>query len=301
MKLVIHAGMPKAGSTSIQNILFENRDSFLQDYGLFYPTPEGSFHNHFDFYKLVSMADKQRAQEYLQEIVAFAKRYEARTIVLSSEDLFFLPSHDEAFQILLDVVSDDVTVVPSFFLVVRHPNTWIRSHLMQIISNGAFAMDENSNRYVELGQFVAQNTRRFLNSGLPATLIPYTQISSNGGIISAFFDSLGISDVPFRNRLDNVTGKERFFSAEMLVGLVCGLRALNSDNLHVNSPEIDSLRRTLREAIDSAAGDQVFSKVFNSFENVITAEISKVIARSCEMLSTEDIELFEKIRDWEYL
>src|SRR5688572_13549466 len=118
--LYIHPGMPKAGSTSIQNVLYDRRSELLERHGTYYDVPEKDpFRNHYCFYDLVFQNRWNEARDSLHAYLSAATSRKANKLILSSEDLYFLPLHENTFKGLLSLLHDLPSVTASFVIVVR--------------------------------------------------------------------------------------------------------------------------------------------------------------------------------------
>ncbi len=212
MKLYLHVGMTKSGSTSIQNAFSEHREAILEKYGIAYPEAGTSFQNHHELYTLLCGPEPEPVLKYLENACETARRMGARAVLLSSEDIFLLPNLPEKMQYLTDALRALKDVETRIVFVVRHPRTWMRSHIAQLLSNGAFALDEYSDRYAELPQNLVQCIRayRALDPGTP--FLSYGGATANGTLIRDFFALLDVAMEENWERNDNTTGKDRFYS-----------------------------------------------------------------------------------------
>lgn len=148
--LVLHVGMPKTGTTSIQNSLAANRD-WLYSQGIHYPSlvpgmPGPSTAHHAVAHALAESTLRQRIQ-----LVRFRRRVlraavPARMTVLSAEPIYrhllgrkstdieeFLHGHLAYLRRLAEYLSGfDVQIL----LYLRRPDTFIVSHYKEAINNG---------------------------------------------------------------------------------------------------------------------------------------------------------------------
>lgn len=294
MKLYLHVGMTKSGSTSIQNAFSEHAETILKKYGVAYPAPEASFQNHHELYTLIWDADPAPVQAYLEEACAKAQRRGARSVLLSSEDLFLLPNEPEKMQCLARVVEALKGVETRIVFVVRHPRTWMRSHIAQLLSNGAFALDEYSDRYAELPQNIAECIRAYAALDPEILLMSYGRSAANGTLVKDFFGLLDLALEEDWERNDNATGRERFYSMEAQIGLLCGLRAFNQE-LHPNSKSIDALRSSIRELVDSMSKNASVARLLNPMEAILRHELNILIDNSISTLSPADQEYLNRL------
>ena len=121
--LYLHIGLPKTGTTSIQNYLFENREALMQR-GVCYPKPLASVGHHaeallflrekhpetiFHWHRQATEAADNNCGKLSQLVRMFDSDLsqmatENRSLILSSEGIF------EAFQ-----TADDIAIFPLFF------------------------------------------------------------------------------------------------------------------------------------------------------------------------------------------
>jgi hypothetical protein len=289
MKLYLHVGMTKAGSTSIQNAFSEHREIILGKYGILYPEPGTSFQNHHELYQLIWNGDPEPVKAYLEGACALARSAKAQRLLLSSEDMFLLPNTPAKMLCLAEVLRALEGVEARIVFVVRHPRTWMRSHIAQLLSNGAFALDEYSDRYTELPQNIVECIKAFLAMDQRMLLMSYRRSTANGTLVRDFFGLLDIALEEDWERNDNVTGKDRFYSMEAQIGLLCGLRALNYKS-HPNSKSTDALRSSIRELVDSMSKNPSVARLLNPLEAILRHELNILIDNSISKLSLADHE-----------
>lgn len=129
-KLVLHCGLPKTGTTSLQAYFFAHADKYRAA-GIFYPTDGADKRdkNHAWFSKHL----RASSVEYLQETLRICPE-DCHTLLLSDESLFVeLPGlSDDARAALSDALAGrDVEIV----LVEREKIAWMRSFYLQSVQN----------------------------------------------------------------------------------------------------------------------------------------------------------------------
>jgi hypothetical protein len=92
-KIIIHFGPPKTGTSAIQNWLNSNRDTLLS-YGIFYPEHDVdennvSSGNHMSIFTNDSDNELKLDNAKIQALLKKFDKYEAHTLLLSSEYFFF--------------------------------------------------------------------------------------------------------------------------------------------------------------------------------------------------------------------
>lgn len=87
MKLILHIGTPKTGTTAVQRFLHANRQS-LPDYGIHYATPPNSHGHANSVANALSTGDDRAMQTFLAKHVKCARRRGADTILVSAENFY---------------------------------------------------------------------------------------------------------------------------------------------------------------------------------------------------------------------
>lgn len=285
MKLIIHIGLNKAGSTSLQNELWENREILCKEFNVFYKTYSEEFNNHYDFYSLLESGNAKASQEYLENYISEARNASAKAAIISSEDLFSLSSNIGNFSNLLSLLDSLDSVDSEFLLVTRSYENWAKSYIMQLLRNGALS---NSSwvELVGLGGYLASGIRSWRNTKFPIQLVDLESRNQPGGFVNNMMKRLGY-DTKFNNRHDNRTGKERFLTSEVLIGFVIGLKSRIND-VHPNANEMDFFRNELESVINELAHESGVSYILNYFERYLKEYINVFVDRTISCLSEED-------------
>ncbi|MFZ5775632.1 MAG: hypothetical protein ACOY3Z_09140 [Thermodesulfobacteriota bacterium] len=294
LRLIVHIGMNKTGSTSIQNTLSEAKDRLREQSGFFYDTEMDSsgFQNHYQLFVWAAKGDQNKIRTYLEQYVNMAMSFSARTAMLSSEEFFSLTSHPSLFHIFIESLQSLDHVDVELLLVVRPFSDWARSFLMQLVSNGAFCINEGFYEYELLASNIANGIRMLETCGVPISILPLSLGKNPGGLTNNVMRTLGFESA-FEDRHDNATGTKRFFTAEFLSGLACGLRA-RLEGLHPNSPEIDKFRTKIRSIIDDRSQNNVVAEILDFYEQHIRYDVERLITKMVEKLSDADRQLFTK-------
>jgi hypothetical protein len=131
-RLIVHIGNPKAGSSSIQKFLYENRQDFEID-GIFYPAPPGTKEESHSalakHYLNAALAPGQEALpiELLEKMIAETS---APTIVLSSEYFIHAHNHPQMMRALAQLVRS-CDLDPTVIALVRPQIFWLNSAYTQ--------------------------------------------------------------------------------------------------------------------------------------------------------------------------
>jgi len=93
MKIVIHMGLHKTGSTSFQNFLSNNKVA-LMTVGILYPDSDNNEESQWKIPNQLMLENWSFLEEYFKKIISIAKSNSARTIFISSEDMSILLSEN---------------------------------------------------------------------------------------------------------------------------------------------------------------------------------------------------------------
>lgn len=92
LKLYVHIGQPKTGSSAIQAFLNYNREKLAKEYGILYPNfhqpnfGEGFYHNHGEmFVKLHSVDEYQKFTECFIECQQYCHEHDINSVIISWE------------------------------------------------------------------------------------------------------------------------------------------------------------------------------------------------------------------------
>jgi len=158
-RLIIHIGMPKTGSTSLQSFLFDNSDE-LKELGIFYPK---QLHHHnikfypifldnpFDFIhqrKFFSSDEiaRKKHDEYKKDWINLFENNDYRDFIISSE-LLYLCTKKQISKIykLIEGYFDDVKII----CYIREPVSFLRSHIQQGIKAGLIVEEKPENLIIK--------------------------------------------------------------------------------------------------------------------------------------------------------
>lgn len=148
-KIVLHAGLPKTGTTSIQTAFYAQRRALLDEERLLYPSLDANLTNalctlfHDDPRKHIT--NKLAGLTTLEAIAPLQNEYrkalekeigstEWDTLLLSAEGISNLSRH--ALRQLREW-GDRFTTKWSVFLCVRHPVAYVRSLMQQLLKSGS--------------------------------------------------------------------------------------------------------------------------------------------------------------------
>ncbi len=218
-EIILHVGLPKTGTTSIQETLFlHDNNVFLIEQGYLYPecwpvnhslAIYSAFCDHPDKYELniyqglnqdeIKVANKN----YLDTLVSWTKEIPHKKLIISGEDISSLT--DNNLFLLRQYLESLYTPKPiiKVFLYVRNPVDWAESGIQELM------------KYNQTKQDAINYYKNILNNHLSSTLDKlinifgreYVKITSfekaithNHGIVGHFLMSIGFN----KNHLSNI-------------------------------------------------------------------------------------------------
>lgn len=166
MKIYIHIGLHKTGSTSFQRSCEENAD-LLRDHGLYYPLslPNQSFYSqHHDIAILVENKDWDGVREVLNWIVDEAQISSAETVLLSSESFSGLVGKKGSGfkyfeQLLLERFSD-----LRYYCVFRKAEELLASNFKQQLAHSGVGLLSSKQTIREMLAYSLRNADNLVNA-----------------------------------------------------------------------------------------------------------------------------------------
>ncbi len=233
-RIYLHIGTHKTGTTTIQELYFENRKLIAEEVGIFYPCLDS---NHGNFLRLVfeqeegatlrawfpselSMPSQEVRDSTLKKLEKELDDTKCRQALFSGEWLSLMrPEEIHAFRNWLLTYTQDIVVLT----FVRNPRDWFESSISQIMKYG-MTLDESVARisrrvgFKELigrwrDAFGAENVRVFDMDGLK---------KEPGGLLGGFHAELGISSDTLMKCSLNAVERNRRVSQEY-VALIDGI------------------------------------------------------------------------------
>lgn len=246
MRLVVHVGMPKAGSTSFQWLLRDRRDDLLHELGLHAEPPGGAL-NDFALYQHLAAGRLPEALGYLAGKRAAAEVAGRDAVVISSENLFEFDPGKGAFGALLAAARQDFETV-TLLLVVRSLPTFMPSYALQLLHNGQLAFQNPW-----LASWIVGQARAFATAAFPAEVVSFDVATARGALLSALISAVAGREVTTPERIENRTPT----LPSLLVaasGATCRLKASEWE-VDVNAPEVDAVRRDMRALLERCLSD----------------------------------------------
>ena len=152
-RLILHIGMHKTGTSSIQSTLWNSRAQ-LENYDVYYPTIQ-EFNHSFSFYpmfiddhtdhvfkrvKIYEPEDMKREQEKWRQL--WVKEFQLsnhKNFIISGENLSLLGKDDiRKLKEFVDPFFDEIRII----IYVREPISYMHSDLQQHVKSGICSIEE---------------------------------------------------------------------------------------------------------------------------------------------------------------
>jgi len=206
-RIILHIGLPKTGTSSIQQSLYENQ-ALLTSYRMSYPVFEGI--NHADinmcfvpdrlqeYYNIVNdRIETSSIEHHKSEYAAFLKREiskkRPKTVIISTESLF--KKFDITFIEYLKAITNR-NVELTVLCYVRDPVDWIKSASQQMIKYPKVTTNEDFRELV--GERGIKSFEWWVST-VGADHINVFSLETarqhSGGLISHFYQQLGVENI----------------------------------------------------------------------------------------------------------
>ena len=203
MKLYLHCGYHKTGSSFLQTLFSRNRD-LLQENGIYFPVASREYDmaagkispgNGPEFAKALKDNEKQKSSEFMAEYVTGAKKNGCNNILISSENFFHAFENPSAVILLADVAEMNGIDRIHALLYFRDPVSHALSTYKHRAKNGRISdlSDWLDSEYETMGLIEQFMKYRSLHS-VQWTCRKY-DAESDHMVKSAFADWLGV-DTP---------------------------------------------------------------------------------------------------------
>jgi len=288
VKALVHIGMPKAGSTSIQWALRKNADYLLQRHRVFSDPGSGEL-NDWRLYDMIMSGATETIEDYVGRKLEAGREAGAETVIFSAERLFALPDLTPQLCILLDALERRGAVSIEIAVIVRPLRAFLRSYIKQLLANGGL---ELSNGYLATWICLQLNAA----IGMPATVkaLSFEEASRDGKLISNFLSLVLGAEVQVPEMQENVSSNRPYWFISML-GQACKFRAalIGRD---INSPEVDTYRIILEERFDAIVASQ-FDLLPNLklIDTLLTGAMDDYISTSIGLVRHETMEIYNNI------
>lgn len=203
-KIVLHTGLPKTGTSTIQNVFYENRDFLLQQEGVLYPSllpnlstplhtifsanPQNQNVNKVSGFTTEELA--ARRQNYLDRLDAEISLREWNTLLLSAEGLSNLSVPDMT---KLREWGEKYALEWIVLVCVRHPVDYVRSVIQQSLKNGETLQDLYENLPTPRYSIRIANAMSMFGQENVKVFDFDTAAKNDGGIVGTFARQVGLT------------------------------------------------------------------------------------------------------------
>lgn len=247
--IILHVGMHKTGTTTIQNTLFENRDE-LEKAGIYYPAGWEVFGGnkraqsataHFRFAAALAEESSDKAQQLsdFRDLIS-RKLDDGKAVIISAESLYrhLVPNQSdegtseerkykarERFVIRLANYLSGLPVEAVMY--IRRPDSFAESMYGEVILNSENKQNFSSFIKTDLFRFDLQNQISLLEKHFTTTVLVF-ETEAKKGLTRSLFDATGLIGPPaeapalrtsvskkaiqwtlFRKKNDNITSLDR--------------------------------------------------------------------------------------------
>lgn len=289
-KVVIHLGMPKAGSTSIQLALRAAQETALTPNRIWF-TPVGDAFNDCAIYDMLVTQNLDGLRQYSEAKICTAANAGADVVIFSAERLFTLDRAQEQIVLLGEIMQGWATEV-TFVVVIRDLAEFLRSYITQMIYNADVTLEDNG-----LAKWVIGQMQAIGNCGFPVDFLGLHAGKHDCNIAERLVGaSTGRKlDIPLERA--NVTPSRPLIYA-LAEGLTARIHAIDSGD-DVNATGLDAFRTDFATAYDNsvyAASDpgEVY-RVLMRLNKIIEDQITEYIDRCLQKCPPQDLVFYNKI------
>ncbi|WP_144259755.1 hypothetical protein [Methylocystis sp. ATCC 49242] len=263
-KLILHIGMPKTGTTSLQNFFAENRDFLERDYFSYpdfnvpsedFPTPlhistgngNALVYSIFDKVGRMNCPPSLKYEKIIEDLSNFIESAPSNRCVISHEDLIWIPPTNwlnELVPVLADRKIEVVVIV-----YIREQSAWLASNFQQHVKQlyAKLPPAQHIARYLHTCEYlrIARTYSKVVGkNNIVVRLLDGRVITHN--LVADFMDAFGLDSYPFQDiRIPTANESMSHIATEIL------WRANNfaiSDKNKINMlREISSITSTLNK------------------------------------------------------
>ena len=182
MKVILHAGAGKTGSTAIQHFLSRNYE-VLKTNGVLYPNPQENIINSGNSECILTYFEsnnEKELKEFIMNQVKRAKEFNSEQVILSSE---ILPELDTNELVVLKILLDEIFIDVCPIIYVRNPYDWTYSAWMQHVKRH-LVFEPFESYYIKIARDHLMKICRFINVFENSKVISYD--SNKKRLISSF-------------------------------------------------------------------------------------------------------------------
>ena len=215
-ELIFHAGIPKTGTTAIQDFLYCNKDKLLRDYGILYPNTYG-YNNHFIYAVAISKPNYYSPNPLEKlgigfEELAFKLKEEIQElkpdkVLLSSEDFMW---HIHGLSKIVEVIKP---IIVKVVVYLRRQDNAINSGYNELVKSDGIPVFLKSflyTLYISLNYYEflknIKNSLRFDDS-ISISIIPriyYRDFDKSWDAVEDFCDVLSIPKSVFTEHKNEI-------------------------------------------------------------------------------------------------
>ena len=264
MKLVLHVGPNKTGSTVIQNLLKVNQET-LHSLGIWYRMTDEYFASHHDLYRAVADHDAERACRIMQEYVDDASSMGCHTLIVSHENLWDqVRALDSVQAMRLAILENNCFSSVKTIIMARPRRAWLKSYCAQLIRNSYLyklpeLVDSNG-----LFSLLADAIRLFGAYNLEMVPLSESSFSDFLGHVDNTLNwesvKLSLDAKPYANSSPN-----RGIIGDLILGFSSAVFLSINSSAHPNSQNADQLRDSVLNSLDASLDS--ISYVNSQFES----------------------------------
>lgn len=262
MKIYIHIGTHKTGSTSIQNVLFNNRQKLI-DKGFYYPRVVDNHTGQHHLAWMLAENNFDEASSYLKGEVSNAEALGCESIILSSEEFEFLGSSE---RISFFKNFGEVSIV----VMLRRQDDFLEAEYNQSVKMPTvryskdifhFYVEKNFSSRMNYAHILQNWKKVYDESSLQ--IISYDLARKNGTLLTSFFNFLNLN-------LDELS-IDKLYSANISLpnNALIYLSRLNQRN-DVTTPQhlkaIDYLSSKFKGSKDSFIDEELREILFQRYK-----------------------------------
>lgn len=289
-KIVVHLGMPKAGSTSIQLALKAAQQTRLTPNAIWF-APQDDAINDCPLYAMLVKGERAAMRAYCAAKIDDAVAAGADTVIFSAERLFTIDDAEQRIAQLGNVLrewADDV----SFVIVLRDMRDFLRSYITQMIYNAGISLDDNF-----LAEWVVDQVRAIRQCGFRVDFIPLERRDSNRNLAEALVSVSTGREIDIALEVANVTPARPLVYA-LAEGLGARLAAIDSAE-DVNSLEVNRFRTEFCDIYDrtmrrSDHAHEVFG-IVQRVDAVIRDKVESYVQKTVRVCDFEKLKYYEDL------
>jgi hypothetical protein len=289
-KAVIHLGMPKAASTSIQLALHGAQNLQLVENGIWFTPPDGAFNDSI-MYDMLLAGDAAALSNYVERKTRAAADAGADVVIFSAERLFTIDDVQARIAQLATAVQPYSAEV-SFAVVAREISAFLRSYITQMVYNADVTLDDHG-----LGEWLVDQIGLISECRLPIYVIPLEREERGRNIAEQLIRVTTGREVQIPLTRANVTPSRPLLYA-LAEGLVARIAAIEAGG-DINATELDEFRTEFANAYDQSVHTtsdpgEVY-RVLQRLNQVIEVYVAEYIDRCIRECPVEKLSFYDEM------